>query len=254
MTVTNIDDLRKVFFASTRGDSTSPHWTLYGGDFGANEKRICTNDRVNDMEESFAFLSQQINALNNPPGATRFRVLQYPPKNANNYTGTYFVQIGASTQSAMSAASQPGIAGLPAGIGDFREYVAKELRIQRLEWEKEQLEAQIDAPASGLERIIEKAAEIPGFGEAIKMAVAGLVMKFNPAAGPAIAAAMNGTPTASDVDGDHDHDPATSDPQAVFVNNIQAASAALGTDPLTLSNKLRSLIEANPQLAKSLLE
>jgi hypothetical protein len=66
---------------------------------------------------------------------------------------------------------------------------------------------------------------------------------------------MNGTPAAATVQGEATtDDDETDDPQAVFSENIQQASNALQTDPVTLAKQLNRLIKSNPEVAKQLLE
>jgi hypothetical protein len=81
--------------------------------------------------------------------------------------------------------------------------------------------------------------------------VVGLVSKVNPAAMPHMQTTppptpMNGHPA---TDGAEDENP-----DVVFSNNIHAASAVLGTDPLTLAIKLNALVQNNPEMAKQLLQ
>lgn len=253
MGISSFADLRQWFFAGVKGKGeglleAAPHWNLYAGDYGAKEVRIMFNNRINDMDESFSFLESVIRAQNNPDG-TRFRIQTYAPGKVNNPTAETYVQIYEKSQ-APATTHPAGIAGLPAGVGSVEAYVDQRLKMAELQWENKQLQEQINAPAEKWERIIEHVSGLPGIDKVLQALAVGLVSKFNPAAMPAVQAAMNGTPSAT---GEHEHDEAD-DPNTVFLQHIQAASAALGTDPVTMAKKLNALIQNNPDMARQLMQ
>lgn len=253
MGISSFADLREWFFACVKGknggEEASPHWNLYAGDYGAREVRILTNTRIGDMDESYNFLERTIRAQNNPDG-TRFRVQTFAPGKANNPTAETYIQIyERSAAPASPAAHTAGIAGLPVGVGSVEQYVDQRLQMERLKWENDDLKAQLNAPANGWERMLETISGVPGIEKVLQTLAVGLISKFSPSAMPAVQAAMNGTPTAPTGEGDTDDD----DPEEAFQNNIGAVCQALGTDPVTLSKKLKELTLQNPDFARGLL-
>lgn len=140
---------------------------------------------------------------------------------------------------------------MPAGIGSVEQYVNERLETERLKWELGQLKDQINAPSEKWERVLEYISGVPGIDKVLQTVALGLVSKFNPSAMPAIQAAMNGTPQAT---GEPDGDDEEASPDQVFLENIQEASATLGTDPVTMAKKLNNLIKTNPDLARQLLQ
>lgn len=256
MGIGNFADLRKWFFAGVKGknggeEEGAPHWNLYAGDYGAKELRIQSNTRVNSMNDSYDLLESAIRAQNNPDG-TRFRVQTFAPGKANNPTAETYVQIYERTAApAAPAAAAAGIAGLPAGVGSIQQYVDERLKTERLKWEIQNLKDQLNAPASGWERLIDTLGALPGIDKVFQTVAIGLVTKFSPSAMPAIQQAMNGAPDA----GEHgeDYDTGT-DPQTAFAANIQESANMLGVDPVTLSAKLRNLIRQNPDMARQLMQ
>lgn len=249
MTITSFDNLGDWFRAQQRGDDVAAHWNLYGTRFGETEKRVAFNTSIDDKEESFRYLTQNIRSLNNPDGSV-FRLQVFPRGKQNNPTGTIYVQIFEKSQAPANTAAAAGVAGLPAGVGSIQEYVADKLETERLKWEIAQLKDQLNAPATGWERMVDTIGAIPGIDKVLQAIVVGVVSKFSPQAMPAIQTAMNGTPDT----GEQDHDDQVEgDPTQVFMSNINEASQALGTDPLTLSRKLNALIQAQPELARQLI-
>jgi hypothetical protein len=256
MGISNFADLRQWFFAGVKGKGegqleAAPHWNLYAGDYGAREQRIMFNNRIGDMDESFAFLETSIRAQNTPDG-TRFRVQTYAPGKPNNPTAETYVQIYEKSQAPASAPT--GIAGLPAGVGSIQQYMDERLETERLKWKIQQLEDQINAPNEKWERVVEYISGVPGIDKVLQTVALGLVSKFNPSAMPAIQAAMNGTPEQqSQQTGEHEPD-ANNDPDAVFFAAVHETSATLGTDPVTMMQKLNALVKNNPDLARQLLQ
>ena len=252
MGISSYADLRQWFFAGVKQKSdeateAAPHWNLYAGDYGAREVRIMFNNRISDMAESFQFLENSIRAQNNPDG-TRFRVQTYAPGKPNNPTAETYVQI--YEKSAAPATAQPAIGSQPAGVGSVEAYVDQRVQLAQLQWENKLLQDQLNAPQATWERVLEQVAGIQGIDKVLQALAVGLVSKFSPQAMPAVQAAMNGTPSAGN--GEHEHDDGSS-PDEVFQQNIMQASSALGTDPVTLSAKLKDLILKNPDVAKSLM-
>lgn len=246
MTLTSYESLSR-WFLDSKGTEPAPHWNLYAIDYGQTEKLIGRYVKGDDLEASGRHLERMIRDLNNPDGS-KFRVMVYAPGKHNNSNAQAYVQI--YEKSAAPASVAPAISGLPAGVGSIQEYVADKLETERLKWKIEQLESQINAPSNGFEKFMETLSIIPGIDGVFKAAVIGIIGKFNPAAMPAIQAAMNGIPNGG---GEHDADE-FDEPNAVFLRNIQAASAALETDPVTLAKKLNQLIQSQPNLARQLLQ
>jgi len=255
MGISSFADLRQWFFAGIKqkGDAAieaASHWNLYAGDYGAKEVRIMFNNRISDMDESFQFLENSIRAQNNPDG-TRFRIQTFAPGKPNNPTAETFVQI--YEKSLSPSVQTPSIGSLPmagfVSIGELNDKIENE----RLKWKVEQLEAQMHAPTEKWERILETISGIQGIDKVLQTAILGIAAKFVPQAMPDIMRAINGTPAQAPMTGEADADD-SDDPNVVFSQNINEASNALGTDPVTLSKKLNTLIQQNPELAKSLMQ
>ncbi len=254
MTITTFQNL-ELWVKATRRTDEPLHWNLYSTRWGETEKRVAFNVSIDDAQESFDFLVQSLRIMNNPDG-TQFRVMMYPKGKPNNPTATALVQIFEKQQqptTAPAGASGAAIAGFPAGVGSIQEYVDEKLKMARMQWELEEMKAALAAPNTGWERVVETISGIPGIDKILQAAVVGLVTKYNPAAAPAIQAAMNGTPAATAGESDTDDDEHT-DPQAVFSANIQQAAATLQTDPVTLAQKLNQMVQQSPELAKQLLQ
>lgn len=212
--------------------------------------RLTSNTRISDMDESYNFLENSIRMQNNPEG-TRFRVQTFAPGKANNPTAETHIQIyERSAAPANSAAHTAGIAGLPVGVGSVEQLVQQHVQMERLKWENEDLRAQLNAPSSGWERVLDTISGVPGIEKVLQALAVGVVSKFSPQAMPAVQAAMTGTPSAPAGEGDTDDE----DPEEAFQNNIGAACQAIGTDPVTLSKKLKELITTNPEMARQLLQ
>ena len=253
--ITNFENLRNWFVQAQRTDEPV-HWNLYSHIPGEAEKRVAFNVAVDDTNASFEMLMSNIRMMNNPDGK-QFKVMLYPKNKANNPLAHSIVQIFEKTNgSSGTALPAPGIAGLPVGMGSIQEYVQKEVQLERMKWEIDELKSALAQPNTGWERAVETIGAIPGIEKAIQALVVGLVTKFNPAATPAIQAAMNGTPETSAGyvgETDTDDEPA-GDPQTIFATNIQQAAATLKTDPLTLAQRINRLVQTNPEIAKQLLE
>jgi len=257
MGISSFQDLRQWFFAGVKqkGEETveaAPHWNLYAGDYGAREVRIMFNNRISDMGESFQFLENSIRAQNNPDG-TRFRVQTYAPGKPNNPTAETYVQI--YEKGAAPAQTAAAISGLPPGVGSINEYVTERLKTERLQWELDALKEQMNAPSEKWERILETVSGIQGIDKVLQTAILSLTAKFVPQAMPDIMRAINGPPSAANPPGEHEADDVQdNNPNVVFQQNIMQSAQALGTDPVTLSAKLKDLILKNPEMAKSLMQ
>lgn len=241
--ITNIDALKRWFDSNGK-----PYFTLrYEG--ANNERIIMRNDAVEDMEKAWQLLEDQV-AAQAEVGRARLVVLVYEKGKNNNAVYTN-VDIRPGFSPASGAAA--GIGTLPAGMGGIEGYIDNRIRIAKLEMENDQLKDALSSPANTFERITEVVSGIPGVADVLKILVAGLVGKVNPAAMPAIQAVLNGTPDATGAaDGDAGHD--DTDPQQQFADNINDVAATLGVDALTLSAKLRNLVKANPEAAKQLMQ
>lgn len=248
MTLTSYESLGR-WFMDSKGVETAPHWNLYAIDYGQTEKLIGRYVKGDDLEASGKHLERMIRDLNNPDGS-KFRVMVYAPGKHNNSNAQAYVQIYERSQ-APAPAQTSGIGNLPAGVGSIQQYVDERLETERLKWELAQLKEQVNAPSEKWERVLEYVSGVPGIDKVLQTIALGLVSKFNPAAMPAIQAAMNGVP--GQQSGEHEPDD-ESDPNAVFLSNIHEASETLGTDPVTMAKRLNNLIKTNPDLARQLLQ
>ena len=243
MTITRIEDLRTWFMNNQRAGELSPHWNLYSLDYSKNDVRTTFYDRSDNMEDSFDFLVTSLRMLNNPDGS-KFRVMQFPSKKANNPTGIVNVQIHNHTQ-------QQQVAGI-AGIGHLDGYIGKQevtdmISAAKEKWEMEHriaaLEEQLSAPANDwTEKLMAGLERISGtpFGQVIAAKMLGL------APGAALPfpmpQAVNGTPETDDEPGDN------------FDEDIEATAKMLGVSDAQLAAKMRALVTANPEMARSLLQ
>lgn len=254
MTITSIDDLYTWFKNLQRADDTPTHWSLYSNEPGKVDTKATTNTRYDEFDASWDVLEKSIRMLNNPKG-TRMRLQIFPKGKANNYTAQVHVQIyqdgtvGAPGENHGQGAHS-GIGMLPAGMGSLDSYVQQRIDLELLRRENEDLKDAINGPNNMWERLVQTVADSPHLSQVVNNLVVGLVSKVNPAAMPHMQTTppptpMNGHPA---TDGAEDENP-----DVVFSNNIHAASAVLGTDPLTLAIKLNALVQNQPELAKQIL-
>lgn len=242
MTLTRYEDLQHWFNSNQSNNEegkTPSHWTLYGGNYGEKEVRLCGNTRLDSPSESLSYLVDTIRRMNHPDGA-KFRVQIFKPGAPNNYVAQAYVQIfegAANTATAQTA----GIGNLPGTSTE--QYIQERIDMALLRRENEDLKAQMNGPVSGWERFL----DIIGQNEQLSGAIAGLLLGLANKNGiPAtIPAPVTGHPSTDDND---DND----DPQTVFAQNIQSASNALHTDPVSLSRALNRLVTSNPELAKQI--
>lgn len=251
MTITSFADLEK-WYLDPKGQEEAPHWNLYGLNYGKTDQVLHRNLNITDLREGARHLEEVIRWLSPRDGSpARFRLSVFPPGKHNNPTAVVEVQIRENVAPA-SGPVVAGIGGLPPGVGSVEAYVDQRIKMAELEWENRLLKEQLNAPANTWERMAETISGVPGIDKVLQALAVGLVSRINPAAMPAVQAAMNGTPSA--VSGEHEEDDEEQDQNAVFMYNINAASNTLGTDPVTLSKKLNKLIQENPELAKSMIQ
>ncbi len=247
--ITNIDSLKRWF-----SDNGKPFFTLkYDGGSGSTDRIILRNDSIEDMEKAWERLQSTV-LDQADSGRARLALFTYEKGKHNNPTAYTFLDVRPGGHGAQGSNLPAGISGLPAGIGSVADYVDMKVKMAQLEWENDQLQQQLNAPANTFERTMETISGIPGMSDVFKILAAGLVSKVNPQAMPVIQGILNGTPesgsAADDAAETHtDH----ADPQQRFSDNIQRTAAMLGTDPLTLSEKLMKRVIENPDLAKQYL-
>lgn len=247
MTLTRYEDVQH-WFNSNQNDKedagkTAAHWTLYGGNYGEKEIRLLSNTRLDSPGESLSFLIDTIRRMNHPDGA-KFRVQIFKPGSPNNYTAQTFVQIFEGQQTpALLQQSAPGIGSLPAVMNE--NYVNERIELALLKKENEDLKANMNGPNNAFERIL----DIISQSEPLSMALSGLIQSMAVKNGMAMPAAIPRPITGSP---DTDEETDGQDAQTVFANNINAASQALGTDPVSLSAALVKLVQGNPQFAKQI--
>lgn len=245
MVITSYENLQK-WFVATKGTKPAPYWNLYSLKYGRGDQVVHRNVDVSDLDESARKLEEAVRMLTPGDEPARFKLSVYPEGSPNNPTASVEVQIRNA-----GAAQVAGIGSLPmAGFVSLNE-LEQRLENERLKWKLELMEDQMNAPGEMWERIVERVSGIPGIDKIFQTLAIGLVSKVNPGALPAIQAAMNGVPSANE--GEHDGDEAAGDPNQVFAENIQISAATLGVDPLTLSAKLKKLIQENPELAKQMM-
>lgn len=211
-----------------------------------------SNSRLDDKEKSLEFLVESIRMLNNPDG-TKFRILLYPVTGANNYTATAHVQIFEnSAQGNRNLPAMAGIGNLPAGVmgGDWKTYLDEKVELELLKKENEQLRGGMGSE-SMWERILGIIADSPHLSAAVGNLANAFVTKFDPAMAGRLMQAqpVNGTPGSNA----QDQAGAPEDPQAVFIENINAATGALGVDAVTLAKGLNKIIQNNPAMARQIL-
>jgi hypothetical protein len=242
----NLDSLKTWFMDNGRGDTPAPYWTLYTGDYGANEKIAKFNDRVQDMSASFDMLARTIMDLNNPVGV-RFRIAQGVKPRDNMPVAQVHVQLFNQT-GGQQLPAVAGIAGLADGYvskADLSEAVAKAVSVEKEKWEMKaqinRLEEQINNPTDSMDKIVaflEKFAESP-VGTMLIARVAGIPLGDIPAAvaGP-----------------HHDggHTGAANDEEQLN-NDLDILEETTGLTATELVKRLRVFAVSNPEMAKTLL-
>lgn len=259
MTITSFEDLRAQFFANTftpkaRGKKSDPdenvddlpdlprnetfimpYWTIYSTGFGEKDRILSYNERLTNPEEAFGLLAETIRRNNNPTGQV-FQILQtYRPR--HNTGNWYKVQIYENAH--VPNYSVAGIHGGGAAIGYLSPAEVQEKINEALE--KQELKAKISALEENQNGFV---GQLTKFLEGPVGSLLAAKMLGVPVTPPA-QVAINGTPDATPASGGDDDE---------FFKNLDAITAKLGTDDLTLVKKLRALVDTNPTLAKQLLE
>lgn len=250
MTLTTYQDVQHWFNSNqndaTEGGKTASHWTLYGGNYGEKEIRLLNNTRLDSANESLAFLIDTIRRMNHPNGA-KFRVQIYKPGSPNNYTAQTFVQIYDTEQQPgylpQQQQQQAGIGSLPSM--NTENYINERIELALLKKENEDLRASMNGPNNMVERVLDIISQSEPLSMALSGLISGLAGRHNIGMPQALPRPVTGSP-------DSDEEANEADAQAVFANNINAASAALDTDPVSLSKSLVKLIQGNPQFAKQI--
>lgn len=261
MTLTSINDLQTWFNSNQKDDKKASHWTMYGGNYGEKETRLMANNRVDEPDKSLEFLVSSIRMLNNPKG-TKFRIQIYYPGAANNPVANVYVQVfdDGSVQAPMpnGYGAVAGIGSLPGGM-NYDNLVQDKVTLALLKAENEQLKNGVAQQESMWERIFGYINENEHISAALGSLITGLALKMDPAmAGmlPAMLPApkpVTGTPAPAPGHGQADQADNPEDPNLQFINNINAVSTTLGIDPVSMSQALRRLTEANPEMARGLL-
>lgn len=243
MTITSFDALRDWFMANGKGDDMSPHWNLYGSQYGQTDTRVVSNTRLDDMNESFNYLQQTIRNLNNPDGA-RFRVMQFPKGKPNHPTANVYVQI--FERQGSGGAPMASIGSLPEGYvakTDLDKALAEARRQWELERKIDELEAAVNTPPedwtekfiAGVERI-----GATPIGAVLMAKILGGPLPPMPG--------INGTPGAAA--GSHTDE---TDDEDQFFTDIEATAQTLGITDNELASKMRKLVETNPTMAQQIL-
>lgn len=228
--IRNISSLKKWFFTIGK-----PFFTLsYLG--GSANQVILRNTAIDGMEEAWEMLETQVLAQSEVGRAT-MQLIVYGKDKANNPDGrTNIDMLPAQNQAAVA-----GIGSIQGGYID-KSTIAGILAEERQRWELEQriidLENQINSPSddwteklmAGIERI-----GSTQLGQMLAMKYLGTPLP------PMTATAVSGTPAPADDDND------------TFETDIEKSAALLGIDDTQLARKVRQLIEANPEVARQLL-
>lgn len=245
--ITSIDGLRRWFFANGL-----PHWSLRYNLPG--EKIIARNETHDDLPAAWDMLADLV-TMQVEAGRAMLEVLVYKP---GKPTHTLRTNIDIRDSFGHRGAPAPaGVAALPGGIGNIDEYIEQRISLAMLERENEELKAAINAPGNWVERVVDRVAESPHLSAVVQTLVAGLLQRMSGAPMPAMP--VNGpytpTPPAPRPDqGGDEHGGEETEEDRVFWENIQAAADALGVDLPTLAVKLNALVQANPAMAKSLIQ
>lgn len=246
MTITTYDNLQK-WFLDSKGSKPAPLWNLYAITYGRSDQVVHRNVEITDLEKSAEHLENTIRMFSDTDGAPpKFKLSVYAVGQPNNPTATIEVQIRPSNYSNPQMA---GIGSLPmAGYVSIGELEHK-LENERLKWKVQLLEDQMNAPSEKWERVVEHLSNVPGIDKVIQALAIGVVSKVNPAALPAVQAAMNGTPDA----GEHEAD-GSEDPNVVFMQNAHEAANGIGVDPVTMMKQINKLVRSNPEMARQLMQ
>jgi len=242
MTITSYNDLREWFFGNNRKGKPAPYWTLYGQAYGKNDTISARNHSIDEVEQAYTDLEDSIRRQNHPEGQ-RFRVLQSDVPGGNNPVAQVFVQVS-STGVQNNVA---GIGSLPgSGFGymteaDFSRRMAEEKTRWDLEQKVKQLEDRINAPEEA---------------DPVEKTVAVIERLANTAAGAAIISKLTGIPASELMQGIHGtaapDEEIPADDQT-FYDNIQQSAELLGTSPHVLADRMKKLIQKDPETAKLLL-
>lgn len=247
--ITNTDALKRWFY-----DNQRPYFTLRYENGGNSDRVIVKNDSVTDMDKAWEKLQSHV-IDQSEAGRSRLALIVYELGKHNNPTGFTMIDMRPGGYGNAAGAGAAQISGLPAGVGSITEYVDMKLEMERQKWKIEQLEDQLAAPADTAQRWMETIGAIPGAMDVFKIIAAGIVTKIAPDATPTIQGILNGTPDTIAAGSDHDdNDVHDGNPQERFSNNINETAHTLNIDPLTLSEKLRSLVKTHPDIARQLLQ
>lgn len=245
MTLSSYESIAAWFKNNARNDKPAPYWSLYSASIGEKERVVTFNDRVDNQEESLAWLIDTIRRGNNPPGQV-FRIVQTDTPRGNNPVGNARVQIFDANPNGSSApAGISGIGAVPIGyvpedkvqdmIAQAREKWDLQARIQALE--DQQNAAVENDPWEKIMAGVERIAQTP-IGAALAARLLGVPVP------PASAENMTGAQARQDDEPGPDDDE--------FYNNMGEAARRLNTTEYELARKMKALILANPDLARQI--
>lgn len=246
--ITNIDDLKNWFHGVGY-----PYFTLSYQ--GTGSKVIFRNTTISDMNESWEELRRQVEAQGRA-GRAMLEVITYKEDRAN--AGSLRTNIDIRPEFFYAHGQGPyqqptaGVNSLPIGYVPLDE-VERRIEAEHEKWELrrdlDDLKAQIGAPTNMVEKAFTMLGEYPQLAALANNLLVGLMGKNNPAIAQSMQA-INGHPAA-----DHDNDDqAEGDPNAILSQHLYAAANRLGTDPVNLVVALNRLVQANPDVAKTLLQ
>lgn len=229
--ITSIEHLERWF----KGNG-EPYFTLKYA--GPGERVIFRNDgAIEDIETAWDELRHQVE-MQGASGRAMLEVLAYK-KGRNNHALRTNVDIRAVTTNAQMA----GINGMPGSMSSMVDYVDMKVELAMLKRDNEELEFRLMEPANTWERIIDKVSESPHLAGIAQMLIANLTKTGN-------ASQQIAQQPKPDVE-QPQH--ANGNPNHQFEQNILDTSRMLEMDHVTLSAKLKRLVETNPDLAKQIL-
>lgn len=237
--ITTIDGLQAWFY-----DRKIPFWTVrYYKPGGAGEV-VARQTTEDNLDASWQQLSRTVADQSRNSRAQLQCMVYSDPKNRNNYDAItnielsqYGAPLGAASIGSLPQINESEIESRISGaIQDARERWELEARIAQLEEEGARQD-----PADKIFSAIERLVNSP-LGNALVARIMGVPLQ------PVQVSNVAGTPTKTAGGPDSDADQADT-----FDEDIDVTASTLGISDIELASKLRKLVEANPEMAKNLL-
>lgn len=240
--ITDLQSLKNWFV-----EQKKPYWTLYNNS-NISRSIIARNESIEDMDASWNTLRGNIESVSRGgPANIRVFVTEKAKHNSGFEVEARIFSGMPGMNMDMNMPGMPGIAGMhPEGMVD-ESRVAGMIAEAKKRWELEARIAQLEAEQEPQPDFWSRATEaIERIGSTPLGAVLMQKLMGVPNPVPPANMAMNGIPD----QGGEDEDEYTE----AFYNHIEDAADTLGVKPDFLAAKLATLVKANPEMAKTLLQ